>query len=146
MNWTALGSIIPTISWSFSPDFQSEVIRITHSVSVPSYPPRALIAQFYGTSALSTRRIYGRSGASELIEVPIPSDLKAEGVTSRKIGIMLLPPRWLGIFTTDWTIQIEALDRSVEPLSLAGLKAEIDASETAIRADIAQLGDDFLGL
>lgn len=137
----------PVLDWTrFSVATDAEVFRFTHSWTIPArWTPRALVAQFYGNDALGVRLIYARQGVKEIIELPIPEDLTAEGATTRQIGVRILPPRWGGSYSYDWSITLESLVSSVADVSLADVMTEIEETELDIRGDITQLRSD-LGL
>ena len=148
MEWTTLGTVTPVLDWTlFSIATDAEVFRLTHSSSIPSkWRPRALIGQFYSNNeALIGSIVYPRSGVREILELRIPEELSATGAIVRQIGLRILPPRWGGSYSYDWSVNLEALQVSVTSVELSDVIAEIEETEIDIRGDITQLRSD-LGL
>lgn len=112
MKWNSLGTKKPILNWQLYdiPVIGVELFRVTNHWNIlPYYRMKGYLGQFFSTTTdvVQPITIYPIKGVQQLIELPIPQDLKNAGNITRYIGIKLAFPFKTGNFGYDWMVELE---------------------------------------
>jgi len=110
MSWNTLGTIEVSTDWQIlNQQTYSSIFRISFLGDLQRTWYFARIRQYYGTNEVSlSTRLYPKS-ESIILELPIPQELRNQGVASRYLGVRKYPFRRYTVIDSNWQIKIEEL-------------------------------------
>jgi len=110
MSWNMLGTVVVSTEWQVIEQATfSSTFRISFLGDLQRTWYFARIRQYYGTNEVSlSTRLYPKR-ESIILELPIPQELRNQGVASRYLGVRKYPFRRYTVIDSNWQIMIEEL-------------------------------------